>query len=100
VLREISVRRVGNVRIYFENACNENMGLEPSVMVYEFHKWVIDGVCVPLVNMATSKDGCEFFRHETLPMWGLQFHPEVERLDNKGHVIFEYVVTQMGFARP
>lgn len=97
-LREIPVRRVGNVRIHFKPDVNEAMRLEPSVMVYEFHKWVIGAVHGPLVNLATSKDGCELFKHKTLPMWGMQFHPEVSRLDNKGHAIFEYVAAEIGRA--
>jgi GMP synthase (glutamine-hydrolysing) len=98
-LRELPIRRVGNVRIHFESDIDGMIDLSPSVMVYEFHKWVIDAVHSPIINLAKSKDGCELFKHETLPIWGLQFHPEVERLDSKGHLIFANIVAQLGLAK-
>ncbi|HSX15978.1 MAG TPA: gamma-glutamyl-gamma-aminobutyrate hydrolase family protein [Candidatus Saccharimonadales bacterium] len=94
-LSELPVRRVGNVRMHFTDDFHGAAGLEPSVMVYEFHKWTIDTVQPPLIALATSKDGPELFKHTDLPLWGMQFHPEVERLGNKGRAVFEYVASQL-----
>ena len=95
-LTELPVRRAGNVRIHFKDEAGVEMGLKSSTMVYEFHKWVVSEVHDPLICLADSKDGPELYRHATLPMWGMQFHPEVSRLNSRGHVIFKYIVAQLG----
>jgi anthranilate/para-aminobenzoate synthase component II len=92
-MRELPVRRVGNVRIHFTK---DFADLGDSIMAYEFHKWLIESVPLPLKALATSKDGVEILRHRTLPLWGVQFHPEVRRLDNKGHLVFEYILRDLG----
>lgn len=92
-LRSIGVRRVGNVKVHLEaDAPAVNPANDRSFMAYEFHRWAIDEVHTPLVKLAYSKDGVEIFRHESMPIWGLQFHPEVRRRDNGGHILFEYVL--------
>jgi anthranilate/para-aminobenzoate synthase component II len=98
-LTEMPVRRVGNVRIFFEDGVHVAMGLQSSELVYEFHKWTVSGVQAPLVTLATSKDGPELYRHATLPLWAMQFHPEVQRGDSQGHAIFSYVIDQLGLGR-
>lgn len=96
-LREMPGRRVGNVRSHFSDSAAKSFGLsETSTMVYEFHKWLIEDVYPPLESLATSKDGVELFRHTDLPIWGMQFHPEVRRLNNQGHTIFEYILRDFG----
>jgi len=45
--------------------------------VYESHRWVIKDVKRPLVELAASHDGCEIVMHETKPIFGFQFHPEM-----------------------
>lgn len=95
-LSELPVRRVGNVRIFFKDGVDAAMGLEPSVMVYEFHKWVVNEVHHPLVCLATSKDGPELYRHAGLPLWAMQFHPEVLHRNSRGHEIFKYIVSELG----
>lgn len=92
-ITEMPVRRVGNVRVNFEPGLSSTAVFEhDSFMAYEFHRWKITGVPEPLEVLATSKDGIEVFRHTTLPIWGLQFHPEVRRNDNPGHIIFEKIL--------
>jgi anthranilate/para-aminobenzoate synthase component II len=95
-MHEIPVRRVGNVRLQVDEEFSAAAGLPEITMVYEFHKWVLDSVKTPLVCLATTKDGPELFRHESLPIWGMQFHPEVRRLNSKGFEIFRQVVTELG----
>jgi len=93
-LIEMPVRRVGNVRIYLGKELSQAMA-EDSIMAYEFHKWKIKELPSPLKALADSKDGVEILRHCTLPLWGVQFHPEVLRLDNKGHLIFEHILEEL-----
>jgi GMP synthase-like glutamine amidotransferase len=95
-LKEMPVRRVGNIRINLDPGFAEAAGQKGRAMVYEFHKWRIEDVKEPLVCLATSKDRVELFRHKTLPIWGMQFHPEVKRLDNSGHLIFEHILRRTG----
>jgi GMP synthase-like glutamine amidotransferase len=90
------VRRVGNIPIYFSEAFNAELGIGNEAKVYEFHRWLIDGVSSPLESLATSKDGVELFRHTKLPLWGMQFHPEIKRLNNSGHLIFRHALKQIG----
>jgi GMP synthase-like glutamine amidotransferase len=47
------------------------------IEVYESHRWVIKNVQSPLVELASSRDGCEVVAHETKPIFGFQFHPEM-----------------------
>jgi anthranilate/para-aminobenzoate synthase component II len=95
-LVELPVRRVGNIRISISDAELANTLGKSDLAVYEFHKWYINQTTSPIIALATSKDGVEIIRHRELPMWGLQFHPEVRRLDNNGHKIFEYVLNELG----
>ena len=44
---------------------------------YESHCWVVKNLPPELELLATSKDGIEIIRHKSLPVVGLQFHPEV-----------------------
>jgi len=95
-LRELPVRRVGNVRINLDPNLSKSLGTD-SVMVNEFHKWIIEDISKPLKSLASSKDGVEILKHARLPLWGLQFHPEVRRLNNAGHKIFGQILIKLGF---
>lgn len=91
-LHDIGVRRVGNIPVTIDSGLADEMGLSSNrLMVYEFHRWSMKTVPAPLCELGQSKDGIEIFRHTTLPVWGLQFHPEVRRLDNDGHLVLEYI---------
>lgn len=93
-LREMPVRRVGNIRISLAGKVASAIG-GSSAMVYEFHKWLIEDLPPEIVPLAHSKDGVEVLRHRDLPLWGVQFHPEVLRLNNKGHLIFDYILREV-----
>lgn len=95
-LVELPVRRVGNIPLTLSRQLEDTLGTE-KVMAYEFHKWCIPSIRRPLISLATSKDGIECFKHETLPLWGMQFHPEVLRLNNSGHKIFDQALIDLGF---
>lgn len=45
--------------------------------VYESHRWIVERVPKPLVGLAASKDGYEIITHESKPIFGFQFHPEM-----------------------
>lgn len=100
VLQEMPVRRVGNIPILLDEKFKAQLAFrqDDKVMVYEFHKWLINKTFLPspLRILATSKDGVEVLKHESLPMWGLQFHPEVLRLNNAGQRIFDYILRDLG----
>lgn len=46
--------------------------------VYESHKWTISDLGPEIEALATSKDGYEIIRHRSRPIYGFQFHPELE----------------------
>lgn len=95
-LVQLPIRRVGNIRINLHAELATIVG-KTSIMVYEFHKWYINLLDHKDIKiLATSKDGVEVFRHKSLPLWGLQFHPEINRKNNEGHKIFTHIVKQLG----
>lgn len=91
-LVDIGTRRAGNIAIYLNETGTANLRLHERVIVYEFHRWKFDAVPLPLVELGRSKDGVEVLRHKELPVWGLQFHPEVRRRNNGGHNVLESIV--------
>lgn len=94
-LKDIGVRRAGNIAIYLYPEFASAMDLKERSIVYEFHRWSIPELGEPLVALAESKDGVEIFRHTMLPIWGLQFHPEVRRRNNGGHTILESILQML-----
>lgn len=47
-----------------------------SLKVYESHQWIMEEAPMHFDVLAQSADGPEMIRHQTLPVYGLQFHPE------------------------
>lgn len=87
-LEQMPVRRVGNIPISLTKDGWKQVKSK-RLMVYEFHKWKIINLGPPLQVLATTKDGPEIFRHVKLPIFGLQFHPEVRHNNNEGSIFFE-----------
>ena len=66
-------------------------GLEPALTVTRYHSLVVEPASVPnvLEVTATSEDGTIMgLRHRTLPIEGVQFHPE-SVLTDSGHAMLE-----------
>lgn len=59
------------------------------VKVFESHRWVVKSVRTPLVGLARSKDGYEVIIHESRPIFGFQFHPEMFQDVTEGDEIME-----------
>lgn len=46
--------------------------------VHESHRWYIKKLGPNLKALAKSEDGIEIIKHVNLPIYGLQFHPELD----------------------
>lgn len=70
-IRTVSVRRP------------ELIGGKDTLAVYEHHEWIIDTLPPAFTIVAESDQGPEIIKHQSLPLYGLQFHPEnlVEQTD-------------------
>lgn len=70
-------------------------GLPDKPLVHEAHGWAIKKLPDVLVGVAKSGKGYEIIRHETKPIYGLQFHPEIERGSKDGQKIFRHLATEL-----
>jgi len=52
--------------------------------VFENHSFAVKKLPESLIEIASSSDGVEIFRHKLLPVWGLQFHPEMNNEKSGG----------------
>jgi anthranilate/para-aminobenzoate synthase component II len=52
-------------------------------------------VVAPLYALAESKNGVEAFRHMELPIFGFQFHPEVELTANESREIWKQIIPDL-----
>ncbi|OGE72069.1 hypothetical protein A2617_02805 [Candidatus Daviesbacteria bacterium RIFOXYD1_FULL_41_10] len=59
-----------------------------SVHVFENHRWAIQDLSDDLVGLAKSRDGFEIIKHKNLPIYGLQFHPEIDGERDDGKEVF------------
>jgi GMP synthase (glutamine-hydrolysing) len=57
--------------------------------VFVNHNWSVEKLQKPLVALAYSSDGVEVMRHTSRPIYGMQFHPEVNI--GNGNVILENI---------
>lgn len=57
--------------------------------VYEAHRFVVRETPPELIVLAKSKDGIEAFKHISLPIYGVQFHPEMFIDQTAGKSVFE-----------
>ena len=52
-------------------------GDKAKVNVFESHRWKLKRLPKLFEEVATSKDGIEIIKHKILPIYGFQFHPEM-----------------------
>jgi GMP synthase (glutamine-hydrolysing) len=60
--------------------------------VFENHRWVVDKLSDNLLALAESKDGFESIKHKDMPIYGVQFHPEMFVANKDGEKIFHNFV--------
>lgn len=65
--------------------------------VYENHHWVISKTPEEFHVLATSKDGIEVIMHTSLPLLGVQFHPEMDGQEGNGGDIIRQVLSYFDY---
>ncbi|MFA6095878.1 MAG: gamma-glutamyl-gamma-aminobutyrate hydrolase family protein [Candidatus Paceibacterota bacterium] len=63
--------------------------------VYENHRWHIKDMPEGFDALASSSHGIELIKHKTLPIIGLQFHPEKVIENGKGPYIFDRILREI-----
>ena len=67
-----------------------------TLKVFNSHNWSVPTVKPPLISFSKSTDGVEIIKHESKPIWGVQFHPEVdEEFGTNGNLIFDEFLTKI-----
>ncbi len=76
-LKRLSERHSG-IRKITTTTNNEILSIEKgeAYEVYEGHRWAINVMPKGFTVLAVSEDIPEIIKHDTLPIWGFQFHPE------------------------
>jgi anthranilate/para-aminobenzoate synthase component II len=67
----------------------------PNFKVYESHRWVVKEIPDCLLALARSKDGIEAFKHKTLPIYAVQFHPEMHVDQTCGNTILQNFLSSL-----
>jgi len=75
-LRRLETKEKGLVQLKVIQPHQVLLGITEA-NVYESHRWIVERVPKPLVGLAASKDGYEIIAHESKPIFGFQFHPEM-----------------------
>lgn len=65
----------------------------PNFKVFESHRWVVKEMSKDLIPLARSKDGVEAIKHINLPIYGVQFHPEILVDQTCGDEIFRNFIS-------
>lgn len=66
-------------------------GIKEQAIFHETHLWVVNKVGDKLFALANSYTGFEAVRHKTKPIYGFQFHPEVNIGNGLGDRLFENI---------
>ena len=72
-LKELSYRDKGIREIHI---IDRKLFKKKTIKVYEGHRWVVSKLPPHFKVIAKSDEGIEAIKHETLPIYGFQFHPE------------------------
>lgn len=73
---------------YDIDVISESLGGPKSIKVYEGHKWGISELPDIFEILAKSESGPEIIKHKTLPIFGIQFHPENLVNETEGDELF------------
>lgn len=65
------------------------------IPVYESHKYSISELPKEISQLAKSKDGPEIIKHISKPIYGFQFHPEVDSRNSDTLRLFLNTVNQL-----
>jgi len=90
-LHTLKENRKGTITIHSTNDTNRLFEGKKDIRVYENHHLSLQQLHDPLIDLARSEDGVEVFRHQTKPIYGIQFHPEVLN-DNEGLQLFNSIL--------
>lgn len=71
---------------------NDFMAGEEEAFVYQSNHWIITELPEELICIAASGEGAEIISHRTRPIWGVQFHPEREKVGSDGRMIFNRIL--------
>lgn len=71
---------------------NDFMAGDEEAMVYQSNHWIITELPDELICIAASGEGAEIIQHRTRPIWGVQFHPEREKVGSDGRLIFNRIL--------
>lgn len=63
-------------------------GGKNEIQVFENHQWTIDRLPEDFLIIAESEDGPEIIKHVSLPIWGMQVHPENYTSTTEGDEVF------------
>jgi anthranilate/para-aminobenzoate synthase component II len=92
-LRRLDSPHVGLRNISIRNSDKENT--VRNIQVYEHHQWIIDKAPDNFRIIAWTEDGPEMIRHNQLPIFGIQFHPENLTNQTDGDEIFFQILREI-----
>ena len=91
-LKELSKKHKGNIEIDIQDESLKQKLSSPIIDVYEAHEVCTETLPEHFIVCATSEHGIEIMKHESKPVIGIQFHPEV----GKNAELFEWVFETLG----
>lgn len=82
-LKHLDEMKTGNktVRILKKDVLFQ--GMPKNISVFGYHGYALNKIGKNLKIIADSEDCVEAIKHKSLPLWGVQFHPEV-KIQGKG----------------
>jgi len=66
-----------------------------TMLTYQAHRWMLDSVSPPLLELARSHSEVEIIKHMTKPIYGMQFHPEVSIGRNNAKKILDSIIDSL-----
>ena len=90
-IKELSEKQKGIYEIELQDM---KLGGPKKIKVYEGHKQFISRVPEEFEILAKSEKGPEIIKHKTLPIYGLQFHPENLVEETDGDELFMNLLKQ------